>query len=130
VEAARMKTCRCALALLLSSGCSVGTELKPSLEPRTELHCNGTIPDTSVMYRYTATLEVGAVVSSRVIVAAPDREPAEAATESDLVVVPFDFIGEQNGGEFTLYPIGRYLGVDYVDTDQDLYWSLLGCFDS
>jgi hypothetical protein len=85
--------------------------------------------DTAVMYRYTAIVSGDAVVSSRVIVSAPGREPAEATVDGDHVVVPFDMLGEHNGGTFTFYPIGRFLGVDYIDPDRDLYLSLLGCFD-
>jgi hypothetical protein len=102
--------------------------LKPSLEPRTELHCNGTIPETPVMYRYTAMMAGDEVVSSATVLGTNGRT-AMAFEDGDAVTVAFDFVGEANGGAFTFFPIGEFLGVDYIDPDQNLFWSLFGCFD-
>ncbi len=122
-----MKTGILAFALMVS-GCSVGTEVKPSFGPRTELHCNGTIPDAPVTYRYTATTSGEAVESSAIVLNTGDQT-GSACELGEVVGAGLDFIGDSNGGTFTFFPLGEYLAVKYIDPDQDRYWSLLGCFD-
>jgi hypothetical protein len=108
------------LVALFALGCS-GASVD-GLE-RVELQCAGTIPDTPVRYRY----ELHGGDAASILVGDGTRE-ARAAEAGESVSVEFDFLGAPNGGAFTFHPLGEFLAVDYIDTDQNRFWSLF-CFE-